>query len=308
MSISKKISLVTVTYNSEETIYKLLTSLKLIEDQLKEVIIIDNNSKKFNSKKIKKISRKIKIIQNKTNTGFARAVNQGIKIAESDFILLLNPDTYIEDKSIIKTINKIKNNTKIGAIGGFILNEKGERQFTANNKPSFMTALFEFSILKRIFPNNKYSKEFWVENKKIKKPINVSSLCGAYIILRKIINNELNLFDENFFLYLEDIDIGISINNKQYLVKFDPDSHVKHVGGASSNNKYKMDLNSWYKSRKIFFKKHQSKFKGIIITVIFSIEEFILKKINYIKNEKTSKPSLPPPSNPQRIKKSRKEL
>lgn len=288
MSISKKISLVTVTYNSEKTIHKLLTSIKIIENQIKEIIIIDNNSKKFDTKKIQKISKKIKIIRNKTNTGFAKAVNQGIKISKSNFILLLNPDTYIEDTSILKTINKIENNPKIGAIGGFIFNEKGEKQFTANSKPGFLTALFEFTILKRIFPNNRYSKNFWIENQKIQKPINVSSLCGAYMIIKKTINKELNLFDENFFLYLEDIDFGISINNKNYLVKLDPDSHIKHIGGASSNNKYKTDLNSWYKSRKIFFKKHQNKFKGIIITVIFSIEEFILKKIEFIKNEKTS--------------------
>lgn len=286
MSISKKISLVTVTYNSEKIIYKFLTSLKLIEKQLNEIIIIDNNSKNFDAKKIKKISKKIKIIQNNKNIGFAKAVNQGIKTSKSDFILLLNPDTYIEDTSILKTLNKIQNNKYIGAIGGLILNEKEKRQFTATNKPGFMTALFEFTLLKRMFPNNKYSKKFWVENKKINLPTQVTSLCGAYIIIRKIINESLNLFDERFFLYLEDIDFGISINKKGYLVILDPESHVKHIGGASSNNKYKTDLESWYKSRKIFFKKHQNKFNGIILTVIFSIEEFLLKKIQLLKNEK----------------------
>lgn len=286
MSISKKISLVTVTYNSEKTIYKLLTSLKLIENQIREIIIIDNNSKNFDDKKIKKISKKINIIQNNKNVGFARAINQGIKLSKSNFILLLNPDTYIEDKSILKTIDKIQKNKKIGAIGGLILNEKGNRQFTANNKPGFMTAIFEFTLLKRFFPNNIYSKNFWIENKQTPSPIKVSSLCGAYIVIRKIINKSLNLFDERFFLYLEDIDFGISINNKGYQVILDPESHIKHIGGASSTNKYKTNLQSWYKSRKIFFKKHQNKFNGIILTVIFSIEEFILKKIQLLKNEK----------------------
>lgn len=286
MSISKKVSLVIVTYNSEKTIYKLLTSLKLIHNHLKEIIIIDNNSKKFNSKKIKKISKKIHIIQNDKNLGFAKAVNQGIKISKSNFVLLLNPDTYIENKSILKTIAKIQKDNNIGAIGGFILNEKGKRQFTANNKPTFMTALFEFTLLKRIFPNNHYSKNFWIENHKIKSTTKVSSLCGAYMIIKKRIKRDLNLFDERFFLYLEDIDFGISINNKGYLVILDPESYVKHIGGASSNNKYKTDLKSWYQSRKLFFKKHQNKFNGIILTVIFSIEEFLLKKIQLLKDEK----------------------
>lgn len=286
MSITKKISLVTITYNSEKTIFRLLASLKFIKNYLNEIIIIDNNSQKNQSKNIQKISKKIKLIQNKKNIGFAKAANQGIKIAKSDFILLLNPDTYLEDNSVIKTITKIQNNKKIGAIGGLILNENNKKQFTANNKTNFMTGLFEFTILKRVFPNNKYSKKFWIENKKIKKPTKVNSLCGAYTIIRKFINKELNLFDENFFLYLEDIDIGTSINQKGYSVVLDPDSHIKHIGGASSNNKYKTDLNSWYKSRKIFFKKHLNKFNGIILIVIFSIEEFILKIIQYLKDEK----------------------
>ncbi|MFA5749633.1 MAG: glycosyltransferase family 2 protein [Candidatus Shapirobacteria bacterium] len=286
MSIYKKLTLVIITYNSNKEIFKLIKSLKFIKKIIKEIIIIDNNSVIFETKKIKNLSKKIKIIKNKQNFGFAKAVNQGIKLSKSSFILLLNPDTYLEDNSIIKTFNLIKNDTKIGAIGGKIFYINNKKYNTANTKPNFLTGIFEFTNLKKIFSNNIFSKKFWPESyKKIKKPIEVSSLCGAYIIFRKKINKKINLFNEDYFLYLEDLDFGISIKEQGYKVVFDPNSQIKHIGGASSNNKYKTNLKYWYKSRKVFFKKHLNFIEGIILSVIFSFEEFLLKIYHHIHHD-----------------------
>lgn len=303
MSTLEKISVIIVTYNSNKTIFHLLRSLKFIEKYINEIIIIDNNSLIFNNKKIQKTCKKIKIIRNKSNVGFAKAINQGIKLSKSNFLLLLNPDTYLEDNTIWQTAKIIELDPKIGAIGGKILNKNNQTQYSATNETNFLTALFEFTILKRFFPKNKYSQNFWVENNKVNKPIKVTSLCGAYIIIRKKIKNKLNLFDENFFLYFEDIDFGYSINSKGYKVIFDPNSHIKHIGGASSHNQYHTDLNNWYKSRAFFFKKHENKFNAIILSTIFSIEKYILKTISFLKNEIYSSQSLPPHSHSQRIKK-----
>ncbi len=289
MSMDKKISLVIVTYNSNKTIFKLLLSIKAINNLIKEIIIVDNNSRFFDKNKIKKIFPKIKIIENKKNLGFAKAVNQGIRKSKSSFILLLNPDTYLIDNSIVNTINIIINDKKIGAIGGRLLNKNRQKSYTANNKPSFLTGLFEFTNLKKIFPNNKFSNNFWIEKKQlINKPIEVSSLCGAYIIFRKKINNKLNLFNQKYFLYLEDIDFGIKINNQGYKVIFDPNSRIIHIGGHSTNNKYKTNLKQWYESREIFFKEHLNLFAGIILISIFKIEKTILNIRNLINHEQTN--------------------
>lgn len=277
MTNAQKISLIIITYNSDKTIFKLLSSISYIKSIIKEIIIIDNNSLVFNKNKIQKIYPKIKIIQNNTNIGFAKAVNQGIKLSKSNYILLLNPDTYLIDDSIINTFNIINKNKKIGAIGGKILNENKQNTFTANNKPTFLTGLFEFTNLKKIFPKNKYSKHFFVEKTtKSNKPINVSSLCGAFLIFRKKLNNQLNIFNEKYFLYLEDIDFGIKINEQGYDVVFDPNSQIIHIGGFSTKNKYKTDLKHWYKSREIFFREHVGFFASIILISIFKIEKYFL--------------------------------
>jgi len=281
---TNRISIISVNYNSTEYLNKLIISTKKIDEIIKEIIVIDNNSKDID--KIK-INEKIILIKNTKNLGFARAVNQGIKIAKSKIILLINPDTSILDKSPIGTYKIIKNNKIIGAIGGRILTTNNKIQKTATNKPSFLTGLFEFTNLKKLFPNNIYSKKFWVENENLDKPTEVKSLCGAYMFFRKGIKENHIFFDENYFMYMEDIDFGLSIISKGYKVIFDPNSHIKHIGGASNNSKYNTVLRHWYKSRKYFFQKHLNKLESFFLTIIYNIEEFVLTLYHHLKNEPT---------------------
>ncbi len=181
MSIEKKLDLIVVNYNSTNCLKKLIQSTKKISKILNKIIIIDNNSNNFNLKK----NKNIKIIKNKKNLGFAKAVNQGIKISKSKLILLLNPDTYFTNDSIKKTFNLINEDSSIGVIGGKIFFPNHKIYPSANNKPTFLTGIFEFTNLKKIFPKNKYSKEFWIEqNIKITEPKEVSAVCGAYMIFR----------------------------------------------------------------------------------------------------------------------------
>lgn len=284
MSTREKITLVIINYNSSENTNKLIKSIQeYIYVHINEIIIIDNNSKDIN--KLKTNDKKIGLVRNNKNLGFAKAVNQGIKKSKNNIIMLLNPDVTIINNSILKTIKLIQGHQDIGVIGGKIKYEH-KKIFTANNTPTFLIGLFEFTNLKKIFPKNKYTVNFWPEiNQKIIKPKNVSGICGAYLIFRKYDQKgNINYFNESYFLYLEDLDFCIDMKSKGFKIIFDPRSEVFHIGGASSKNKYNMALNHWYKSRKIFFKKHLNKVEGIILNTIFSIEEIILKTRLFIKN------------------------
>jgi len=281
---TNKISVISVNYNSTEYLNKFITSTQKIDEIIKEIVVVDNNSKDIN--KIR-TNQKTILIKNTKNFGFAKAVNQGIRIAKSKIVLLINPDSVLLDKSPIETYKIIKNDKKIGAIGGKIITINNKIQKTATSKPNFLTGLFEFTNLKKIFPNNIYSKKFWVENGNINKPTEVNSLCGAYMFFRKGTNKNLNLFDENYFMYMEDIDFGLSLISKGYKIIFDPNSQVKHIGGVSSNSKYNIVLGYWYKSRKYFFQKHLNKIESFILTIIYNTEEYLLTLYHHLKNEPT---------------------
>ncbi|MDP4009879.1 MAG: glycosyltransferase family 2 protein [Candidatus Shapirobacteria bacterium] len=284
MSTHPKASVIIVNYNSTEHLNRLIRSLSVIQKIIKEIIVVDNNS--FELKKLKQ-QKQIKLIKNKNNLGFAKAVNQGIKQSKSKFIILLNPDTLLENDSIIESFSYLIKNPDVGVIGGRIKKMyKNSYQYTATNKPSFLTALFEFTNLKKIFPNNKISKKFWVEtNNNLKEPTEVSSLCGAYIIFRKRNHKTFNYFDENYFLYLEDLDFCLTLKNKGYKIIFDPRSSINHISGASSNSKYHIVLKYWYISRKYFFRKYFPKPVGYFLNFIFYIEELFLQIYHYIKHE-----------------------
>lgn len=272
--ISYKISVLIVNYNSEKQTLKLLKSLELISNYVNEILVVDNcSNKKFKLNQ----SNKIILIKNKKNLGFSKAVNQGIRIAKNNIILLLNPDTYLENNSIINSIKLINSNKKIAAIGGKIKNSINNKYIpSANSKADFFTAIFEFTNLKKIFPNNYFSKKFWIKTTQ-KKPIEVESVCGAFVIFRKFIKNKLNLFNETYFMYLEDVEFGNKINSFRYKVIYDPNSEITHIGGSSNNSVYNTVLEYWYKSRKIYFKYHLPRIQSLIINTIFSIEELLLK-------------------------------
>jgi len=244
-----KITVIIINYNSRKYLYKLIFSLNKIDDLIKEIIIIDNQSNKNNKPdiiKLKKIysnSKKIILKINNDNLGFSKAVNQGISQSGSKYILLLNPDTLILDnKSIKYLLNKIEKNPKTSIVDGKIINERKEHQLSATGPINFFTGLFEFTNLKRIFPNNRFSCKFWLKNMDTASCCNVSSLCGAFLLFRRVINGKINYFDETFFLYLEDIDFGIKNIVSGNMIVYCPESVILHYGGKSSTGKYNIDL------------------------------------------------------------------
>ncbi len=284
---TKLCDLILVNYNSVKNIEILINSINKYTYQIfNKIYIIDNSNDDF--KKIVHISKnKIKILKNRENIGFAKAVNIGIKESNSDYILLLNPDTEFFNDSIIKSFDYLIKNEKVGIIGGRIIDKKTKNlQFTAISKPSFLTGIFEFTNFKKIFRNNYFSNKFWIEKSyKDLKPIKVTSLCGAYMFLRRKINNNLNLFNEKYFMYMEDIEIGINNIKNNYQVIFDPRSSIYHIGGASNNSKYKIVLRYWYDSRIIFFNENLNKTQSKILKYIFRLEEKLLKSYHYISNK-----------------------
>ncbi len=278
----QNISIIIVNYNSLKHLKRLVKSIKFIINYVGEIIIINNSKETINLN-----NSKVRVIKNKNNIGFANAINQGIRIAKYKYILTLNPDTIIIDNSISKMFRYFLQNNNIGAIGGKILDMKtNSNRLSANTMPNFFTGIFEFTILKKIFPNNYFSKKFWPEtNGDIIEPIKVSSICGAFLMFRKYANRKINLFDNKFFLYMEDVDFGISINSKGFKVIFFPAAKIKHIGGASNNSKYKILLKEWYKSRKYFFLKNLPTVQGLFLYIIFSVEEKILAIYHIINHE-----------------------
>jgi len=283
-----KLSIIIISYNVYK---KLIRCLNIIKNNNYEIIVIDNNSSDGTQKKLSNssFSKFIRQINNQNNVGFARAVNQGIKVANCELILLLNPDT-IPNLNAIKYLESfmVKNsNEKIGFIGGRLL-KPGNCGIhgTFVNKPNPMTALFDFTNLKKIFKNNRFTKEFYYLNDFILNKKVVYGLSGGFLMFKKSLINNIGYFDENYFMYLEDVDIGVRAREYGYVNYYLPKAKIIHESGSSSSqSKYNINVKAWRQSRRYYVKKHFNIIWKLIIITAFIFDDILTDIIHIIKKE-----------------------
>ncbi len=277
------ITVIIVTYNSNKHIFKCIENISKSTQTPKEIIIFDNNSNISPFKEIKKLNnKKIKIqtIQNKSNIGFAKAVNKASKQSKTDYLLLLNPDFYINKKaieSIWKTMN-LKMSTAV--VGGKAIGQNNNILKTIANKPSFMTLFIEFTSLKKIFElfNIENASNFWdCKALRSKKPVQVDAVSGCFMLIKKKWFDEIGKFDPKFKLYLEDLDLCLRIGNKNGNIYFDPLSYGYHIEGGSSVDKpNKINQAFWDKSKRYFSKKYFGTL-GRLLIVVYFLDDILLK-------------------------------
>lgn len=282
------LSIIIISYNVKPQLIKCYN--KIIKFRLKntKVFIIDNNSSDGSYEAINKIKDKNTIlVKNNTNIGFAKGVNQGIKLAKSKFVLLLNPDTTPNINALHKLITHLENHKKTGLVGGRMTKPKSNKiHGTFVNKPNFLTGIFEFTNLKKIFPNNIFSTKFYYKNIYINKPKNVWGLSGGFLMFKKTLIDRIGLFDENFFMYLEDVDFGIRVRKIGLNVIYVPSASIVHDSGSSSkNSKYKINVKAWRNSRNYFFYKYMNKIEWIMLKILFNLDDFIIDTKHKLTNQ-----------------------
>jgi len=271
-SPTNNISVVILTYNSEKHIGKCIQSLLCESNRIKEVIVVDNYSQDKTIEIVKKSKNTI-LISNKVNLGFAKGTNVGIKKSKGDKILVLNPDTVISTGSIGKLLNC---QTRLNAdiVGGKLLKNNGSIHNSFVRKPDLLTGIFDFTNLRKIIPFDFFHKQhYYLHEKYPNKGIEVDAVSGAYMLVNREVFESIGLFDENFFMYLEDIDFCVRAKQSGLKVVFCPKSVILHEGGASSNNADKINHKAWSDSRKYYFSKHFSKVENMVIQKVFILDD-----------------------------------
>ncbi|MFZ2199898.1 MAG: glycosyltransferase [Microgenomates group bacterium] len=285
--MNSKISIVTVTYNSSKNIVNLLNSMYRNRAMINEVFIIENNSndRKETKRICEKFSKKMKLSYIcRKNVGFGTSCNYGANLSKSELILFLNPDTEIEGDSLKILLDHFQKD-KADIIGGKAINYEGKIHGSVVRYPTLFTGLFEFSNLGKFLRIKSAHEQFYYEDLNIlrsKLDRQVDAVSGAYLLIAKNTFSKLKGFDENIFMYLEDVDLCKRANDLGLRVFFCPHSIIRHVGGASSQNKYKIRHQAWFDSRKYYYRKHFGILANIIIQPIYTIEEFLLKMIKKI--------------------------
>lgn len=231
----KKLSILFVYYNTPEEIAVAMNSLS---GQLAgvEIIIVDNNSPRPIPESIE-TNTKIKIIYNKVNKGFGRALNQASRIATGKYLLFLNPDTGVPEDFVKKILTKMKSDKKIGLLGVKYINENGKNITSVGGFPTFINILFSFSFLSRLFPKNEHKENYWMTKFNYAKESQVPVVGGACMVVRADVLRQIKGFDPQFFMYFEEADLSERIRLAGYKVVYYPEVTITHLVGRSNNDK-----------------------------------------------------------------------
>jgi GT2 family glycosyltransferase len=223
------------------------------------VIVVDNNSVDGSVALIRDKFPPVKLIANTNNTGFAVANNQGINIAKGKYILLLNPDTVVQEDTFEKTVAFMDAHPDAGGLGIKMLDGKGN--FLPESKrglPTPAVAFYKIFGFAKLFPRSKKFGQYHLTFLDKNKNHQVDILSGAFMLMRKEALDKVGLLDETFFMYGEDIDLSYRITQGGYKNYYFADSSIIHYKGESTKKSSVNYVIVFYKAMAIFAQKHFS--------------------------------------------------
>lgn len=243
------LSILIISYNTKELLDKCLRSIYQSHstDNLRyEVIVIDNASTDGSVELVKELYPQVSLIENSVNSGFGKANNQGIKIAQGKYILFLNSDIEVLGDAIGKLYQCILTLPQKSGIGGKLFNPDKSPQ------PSCGPVYSLWHIFTALFLKGDYLNLTRYSPKVIKK---VDWVMGACILLPANAFREVGGFDEGIFMYMEEIDWQYRAKRQGYQMLFYPDAHFIHVGAGSSQTRATPILNV-FRGFLYYYKKH----------------------------------------------------
>lgn len=275
--MSVKLSVIIVNYNVEffleQCLHSVRTALKNISS---EVFVVDNNSVDGSVRMVKEKFPEIKLIENKKNTGFSFANNQAIRIANGEYVLLLNPDTVVEEDTFVKSIRFMDEHPDAGGLGVKMLDGKGN--FLPESKrglPTPSVAFYKVFGLATLFPKSKLFGRYHLGFLDNDKTNEVDVLAGAFMMLRKRVLDKTGLLDETFFMYGEDIDISYRITQAGYKNYYFPETRIIHYKGESTRKSSINYVFVFYNAMIIFAKKHFSQKHAKLFSFLIHIAIYI---------------------------------
>ncbi len=264
----KDLSIIIVNWNGKKLLEQCLKSIiKYTVNIDFEIIVVDNNSSDESISFLNSEYPDVKTIVLKSNTGFAHANNVGFREANGRYVAILNNDTILIEDIFIPCINYLSDNPNTGAIGPKLINEDYSRQFSTGRFPTIKTEISESFFLKRIplvnriFPGRYHYKP-------VEDTSQVEWLSGACIVFPKAVLDKTGYFDDNYFMYMEDIDIAKKIKSLGKVSVFLPDIRLIHIQNKSFKSINKDVLKLVAKSEYFFFSRHYNVATSLLLKSI----------------------------------------
>jgi GT2 family glycosyltransferase len=272
-----RLSVIIVNYNVKYFLEQALFSVRKACSKIEaEIIVVDNNSVDGSVEMLAERFPDVKVIANKINHGFSYANNQAIKQAEGDYILLLNPDTVVEEDTFEKTLQFMDMHPEAGGLGVKMIDGSGK--FLPESKrglPSPLVAFYKVFGFSAFFPKSKIFGKYHLGYLDKEKIHEVEILSGACMLIRKTVLNKIGLLDEAFFMYGEDIDLSYRIILAGYKNYYFPEARIIHYKGESTKKSSINYVFVFYNAMIIFAQKHFSQKNARLFSFLIHIAIYI---------------------------------
>jgi GT2 family glycosyltransferase len=280
------LSVIIVNYNVPYFLEQAILSVqKAIQHIDTEIIVVDNASKDKSVEMVQQKFPDVTLIANHENVGFSKANNQGIKIAKGKYVLLLNPDTVVQEDTFEKCIAFIEKHPKAGALGVKMIDGKGN--FLPESKRALPTpkiAFFKAFGLSALFPKSPLFGRYHLGHLSENENHEVEVLAGAFMFMRKSVLDKVGGLDETFFMYGEDIDLSYRIILEGFKNYYLADTSIIHYKGESTKKGSLNYVKIFYEAMLIFAKKHFSSGQAKIYSLAIYFAIFLKGTLTLLSN------------------------
>lgn len=237
MSHKPDLSIIIVNYNTKPLLEDCLNSVYRAAAPKNglEVVVVDNNSSDGSQEMVAGKFPDIKLIRNKTNTGFARANNIGYKVCDGKYVLFLNSDTVVKRYSFVKPLKFLKNHPKAGAITIKLVTADGALDLDNHRGfPTPWASFCHFFGLSALFPHSTIFNSYHLGQKKLNRIHSIPCAAGSFLMMPGSLFEKIGRWDEAYYFYGEDIDLCYRINQAGFKIIYYPKVSTLHLKGATS--------------------------------------------------------------------------
>jgi Predicted glycosyltransferases len=252
-------SIIIVAYNSCDFIPACLKSVRdACEGIDSQIIVLDNGSKDRITPEIKKFFPEVLWLDSQENLGFGKGCNLAEKHATKPFLFFINPDTVVSRDSFTKVLDFMEEHPESGTVGCRILNEDGSIQWACRRSfPTIISAVSKTIGLAALFPNSKMLASYNMTYADPDEMIEVDAISGSFFCIRRDVYEKLNGFDEDFFMYGEDLDLCFRTKQMGLHNYYTPITNILHFKGQSCRTRRWGSYVDFYKAMLIFVRKHK---------------------------------------------------
>lgn len=271
-----ELTVVIPSWNTIDLLRRCLQTLCLAELPSTQIVVVDNGSQDGSPDMVAAEFPDAVLIRNPRNEGFAIACNQGMRRATGEWVLLLNSDTEVRPDAIAKMLAWLREHPEYGGAAPRLVNPDGSTQRSLQAFPGWWTPFFFGTPMERWMPRSRELVRYFMLDHSHEESCDVDQPPAAVLLLRRSMLEEIGLFDEDLWLFYNDVDLSLRMKQAGWRTRFVADAKVLHHEGASTSTFGSM-LKIWQKDRLLYYRKHMGRVGGwwIKACVGFALADFV---------------------------------